>query len=357
MGLPNKSQTIPINYITDYYEGFLNRYSLGTSKNYKTDLKIFFNVAYGKDAKHVTVDDIKGTKMKDVIKFHNYLTETIVDKDGNKKPRYKNASYNRKINAVKSFFQFLTADTDVFYEINMNMFRNLEKRDTDLDSESYDSLDWQEAISIWEYASTHFNSESDQLSMLFKLATITSIRLEALINCSWEVDWFTKIENGNEVNYIKVKDKGKINLKPISPAFYKELRDKLGTTGRLFPTLHPHKVGAVLSEILDALNFDKRRNIKFHSFKKTGIMRVLDKTGDMYKAKQQGNHSSISTTEKYYIKYKECLTDAPSYTIDDEVDILDELTNVSKDAIVEALSKMSDSAKYEFMRALKKDNQ
>jgi integrase len=344
---------IGINYINEYYEAFLNKFGEGTSKNYKTDLGIFFEVTYNKSPQHVTIEDLKNTKMLDAMKFLNYLTEEVEKKKNGEvvlEPRYKNNSVNRKINAVKSFLRFMNGD---FEDISDSIFKGVETLNPDLDSESYDGLDWMEAVQIWEYAQDNYGVDSDQLAMLFKLASITSIRLDALLNSTWEDNWFTKIENGIEVDYIQVIDKGKKHKKPVSPKFYIELQKKLGDgVGRLFPNLYDKKVGKVLKEIVKALGFDPRRNIVFHSFKKAGVMRALVLTGNMYKAKEQGNHSSMTTAEKYYLKYKECLTGMISYSMDEDMDIESEISEYSKDELISAILKMSEGSQIELMRVL-----
>jgi hypothetical protein len=188
--------------------------------------------------------------------------------------------------------------------------------------------------------------------MLFKLASVTSIRLDALLTSTWEDNWFTKVEKGMEVDYIEVIDKGKKHKKPVSPSFYDELQKKLGGVGELFPNLYDKKVGKVLKEIVKALGFDPRRNIVFHSFKKAGVMRALQLTGNMYKAKEQGNHSSMTTAEKYYLKYKECLTEMISYTMDEDIDVENEISEYSKEELVSAILKMSEGSQIELMKIL-----
>lgn len=335
-------------YIGKYYQLFLGRFKEKTAINYKTDLNMFFLQVYGKKSEHVTISDVESTTMLDAMMYYQWLTEDIESKDGIIRPRYKNASVNRKLNAIKSFFRFLNTQFDT---IDEKIFRNCDSKNPELDSEGWDGLDWEEAISIWEYAEEHYGNE---IASLFKLASITSVRLDALINSTWEDSWFIKKENGVSINYIEVVDKSKKHKKPISSKLFNELQEKLGSTGRLFPTLYPTKVGKILKEVLTELNFDPRRNIKFHSFKKAGVMRSLEKTGNMYKAKEQGNHSSMTTAEKYYLKYKECLMDMTSYTMDLEVNISEELSEYSNEELLGAIEQLSDGAKYELLRILEK---
>lgn len=349
MGLADKETPTLHNYIIDYYNSFLGKFKDNTSKNYRTDLKLFFEQMFDKSPEHITIEDIQSTTSLHAMKYYQYLIE-IIEVKGEKKPRYANASVNRKINAIKSFFRFLNRD---YKDISDNIFENIDLPSPDLDSKGWDGLDWQEAIMIWEYAQDNFDEESNQLSMLFKLASVTSIRLDALLNAIWEKHWYIKNERGISINYIEVIDKDKKHKKPISESFFNELQEKLGSKGKMFPNMYPNKVGDYLKLTTKALGFDSRRRIVFHSFKKAGVMRALEKTGNMYKAKEQGNHSSMNTAEKYYLKYKECLVDMVSYTLDSEIDVKEELSEYNKDELIEAISKMSDGSKYELLRILK----
>lgn len=354
MTIPNNNNVtgIPINYISEYYHAFLNSYKEGTSKNYRTDLNLFFKIVYNKAPKFVTLSDLENTTLLDVTSYFNYLSE-VIEKKGEMLPRYKNASIKRKIKAITSFFKFVSDDKNT---VNPSLFDKLNLPNPELDAESYDILSWVEAISIWEHADIRYKDKpfGKQLSLLFKLATITSVRLDALLSSEWKKHWFTKMENGRVINYVETIDKSQKHRKPISLPFYNELREHLGDNEKLFPLLYPNKVGALLKDILSDLEFDPRRNIKFHSFKKTGIMRVLEKTGNMYKAKQQGNHKSLTTTEKYYLKYKEVLTDYESYSMDEEINVLDKLSEISRDELLGAVNQLSDSSKYELLRILGK---
>ena len=343
-----KVQPININYIEEYYNLYLSGFSDNTAKNYKCDLDLFFDKMFGKEAKHITVSDLESLNTLKVAQYVNWMKESVISNKGKKKQRYADSSINRKVNSVKGFFEYIATD---FPTINKDAFNkvNLPKANT---SNSWDSLDWTEAIEIWEYAEDNFK-DGVQLSMLFKIATITSIRLDALLQSTWEDNWFVKKERGLDVHYIEVMDKGSKNKKPISEQFYKEIQTKLGSKGKLFPNLYPNKVGDALRECVKAVGIHESRRIVFHSFKKTGIMRALEQTGSMYKAKEQGNHQSIATSEKYYLKYKECLVDMPSYNMDSTVDLDSELSGFSKEELLGALNKLTDSSKFELMRILK----
>lgn len=330
---------LEIDYIEDYYNAFLNNQTENTAKAYKRALNLFFDKMFGKEWNYVTFKDLRKIKMIDVMKFYSWLNE-----------QYKTNTVNKHMNGIKSFFRFLNKE---FEDISEKIFDNIELKNPELDSSGWDGLDWREAIQIWEYAEENFGDEGTELSMLIKLACVTSMRLNALLELTWEKHWFEKNENGTIIHYIETIDKGKKNKKSISEKFYNELREKLGTEGKLFPRFYPNKVGNYLKRIITELNFDPRRNIKFHSFKKAGVMRALELTGNMYKAKEQGNHSSMTTAEKYYLKYKECLTNMTSYIMDEDIDVKSELDKYSKEDIIKAIEQMDDGAKLSLINILK----
>jgi integrase len=337
----NNVEVLPINYIYDYYKSFLATKSENTAKNYDCDIKMFFEVIYNKEPKYVTIEDIEGTKTIHATRYYTYLVH---------EKNFKNATVKRKIESVKSFFNFLKAD---FKNVNIHIFDNLVLDNEANDREGWANIKWHEAEMMWNYALEQ-QMEGNQMGMLIKLACVTSIRLEALLTLTWENNFFQKDERGVLVNYIDVIDKKKKHKKAISEEFYNELREKLNKEGKLFPNLHKHKVGKYIKVIVNDLGFDKRKKYSFHSLKKCGVNRVLEKTGNIYKAKEQGNHSSIATTEGYYVEVTEDLTQQASYMLDKEIDITKELDGLSKEELVRAIMQMSDSAKFELLRIINK---
>jgi len=322
-----------------FYEEFIeNQRSDNTRIAYRTDLRQFFQFTFGCEPEFVTIEMILSLNSTHAMAYHNHI-----------KINAKNATVKRKINSVRGFLSALKVD---YPQINENIFDNLKMDRVELDIERYGNIEWDEAFLFIEYAYLE-QMDGNQMAMLLKLACITSIRLEALLSLTWENDFRTKVERGVVVHYIDKVDKGTRHQTPISEAFYNELREKLGTEGKLFPTLHKHKVGKYLKRILDYFEVDPKRNIKFHSFKKCGVNRVLQKTGDLTKAQIQGKHKSIVTTQQSYIDLKDDLTQRPSYTLDQEIDIRAEINDLSKEELLDAINKLSDSAKFELLRIIK----
>ncbi|OME53998.1 hypothetical protein BSK59_15570 [Paenibacillus odorifer] len=325
------------------FTAFYNQF-IKSHKAYKTDLKQFFLFTFSKEAEFVRISDMLSLTSVEAMTYHNHLKEL----KGQKK--VKNATIKRKIQAVKSLINALKVD---YRDINENIFDNCNIESVELDREGYGNLDWEEAFLFIEYAHIE-QMEGDQMAMLLKLASITSIRLEALLTLEWETNFRTKMEKGVLVNYIDKIDKKTRHQTPISERFYNELRSLLGTTGKLFPKLYKHKVGLFLKEIREYFEIDPNRNIKFHSFKKCGVNRVLEKTGDLTKAQIQGKHKSIVTTQNNYIALKDDLTLKPSYTLDQDIDISKEIKGIAHSDLLNAIAQLSDGAQYELLRIIQK---
>lgn len=323
-----------------FFEEFIKgQRSSNTADAYRTDIRQFFNFVFEKEIEYVTIEDVKSLTSLEAMKFHNHL------KDKN----LKNASIKRKVESVGSFLDALKVDHQT---INNNIFDNLKIDKVELDRNGYGNLEWDEAFLFIEYAYIE-QMAGNQMSMLLKLACISSIRLEALLSLTWE-DFRVKNEKGVFVNYIDMVDKGSRHETPISDRLYNELRVMLGTEGKLFPNLYKHKVGKLIQEIVTYFEIDPKRNIKFHSFKKCGVNRVLEKTGDLTKAQVQGKHKSIVTTQNNYIALSDDLTLKPSYTLDQDVNVLDVVKGLSHEELMRAIVQLSNSAQYELVRIIEK---
>jgi integrase len=332
-----KITDIGLNYVYEYFESWLSTLSKNTAKNYKSDVELFCEVVLDKEIKFVTIEDLESLKTLHAHRFFTYMKH---------EQQAKNATIKRRFNAVRSFLKTLKKD---FKNINPNLMQ-MSLPSEKVDRKGWGNLTWDEAKQIWEYALEN-QIEGLEMGLLIKLACVTSIRIEALLELTWENNFFKKNEKGIIVNYIDTYDKGQRVKAPISDKMYEELR-QLGDSGKLFKNLYAQKARNYLKEILKALNIDERRNISFHSLKKAGVNRVLEKTGNLYLAKIQGKHKSIATTESYYIELQEDLTQHPSYTLDEEINIKNELEKYSKEELIKAISELSDMAKFELLRKL-----
>lgn len=337
--------------ITRYYDAFLSKYTSGTAKAYKTAVNLMTNFFFEVDAKYVTFEQLKSLKMVDIMLLYAWLREEVVGSDGSKTPRYKINTVNKHIKGMKSFFKFMNNE---FVEISDRIFNNIDLENPEKDAEGYGGLEWSEARSLWEYANNEeiFGSKAKKMSALIMLASVTSIRAEALLTSTWSKNWKVKTERGVKVNYIDVVDKSKRHIKPVSEELYNELRQSV-PEDTMFYGLDKNNINPLLEKCLEGVGIDKSRNIKFHSLKKAGVMRAFEKYDSIHKAQKQGNHSSPATTEKHYMEFKESLMDMASYELEKDIDVMDELINYSKEDLLKAISKMKDVSKKELLDILK----
>jgi integrase len=348
LAIDNTKEThdhVPDQRFKNLYNEFLDgQLTASTKANYRTDIEYFCKQLFKVKPEYVTLKQILGLTVIDSLAYHNHL-KTLKENG-----EIKNATIHRRIKSVRMFLKLLHAYDQ---EVNANIFDVVKLEKVTLDQNTYGNIEWDEAKLFIEYASIE-EMEGQQMAMLIKLACVSSLRLEALLSLSWEDSFKVKNEKGRMVNYIDAISKGTRHNIPISDILFNELHEKLGVTGKLFSNLHAHKVGKLLKEIIVFFEISADRNIKFHSFKKSGINRVLDRTGDLTKAQIQGMHKSIVTTNNSYIARKDDLTKRPSYTLDQEIDVTGELKDASREELLSAIAQMSESAQFELLRIIKK---
>jgi integrase len=334
----NNVKSMPINYIFDEYNSFLDDKKPNTRKNYMGDLKQFFMEVYGKEPKHVTVDDMSKTTGTMVMNYRNKLREKYA----------KATTVNRKINAIRSFFSFMEADHK---EIRSAIFNKL-KKIPENDKKGWGSLTPEEVQSMIETVKDLSNGQ--ELSVLIEVAYITAIRLDALLTMTYKENIYLREEDGNNIWVIDVIDKDEKHVKAIS----NDLKRKIDLLGRrederVFMYLNDHKVGTAIRYAVEKLGLDERRNIRFHSLKKASINYVLATTGDIKQAQLQGNHKSSRTTLDNYVEQNKKLADQPSLTIGTTIDT-NPLHELSHEELLAVIENSSNNLKLELLRNLNK---
>jgi integrase len=351
MMLTNKKFESLKHYISDEFEGFLAQKSKNTAKNYRGDLNQFFNFMFEKDAKFVTIEELATVTGSDVVSYRNKLESKQVEKGkkGSKvTAKQKGTTANRKITAIRTFFKYLEAD---FPEVRSAIFNKVEKVDTH-DKRGWGELMLNEVNEMVEKVKKY--DDGKELSVLFEVAFITAIRLDALLTATYNENIYHINEDGNDIWVIDVIDKDKRHVKSISDELKAKL-DSLGHFGNvnIFKNLHEHKVGDAIRDLVKEMNLDPRRNIRFHSFKKASVNYVLDITGDIKQAQLHANHSSATTTLESYIRRSRKLTSQPSYYMDKGVDTTP-LHELSHEDLLKLIEKSSIGIKAELIRNIDK---
>lgn len=328
----NEAEVHELRYASKKIENFLNDKSTNTAINYRIDINQFTQFFFKKDLEYVLEDELEKIEADDVITYRNWLRE-----------KYANATVNRRINSMKSLFGYLEASNPLIRKAIFNVAKSLMENPN-----SYGSLTWEEVQEMIERANKFPNGH--EFSVLIEVAVKTCIRLSALLNLKWE-QIYDKNQKGENIKVIEVIDKGQPHLKPISEKLFERISTLKGNE-KVFKHFHPHKVGDYLEIICKEMNIDEHRNITFHSFKKAGINYVFDTTGDIMLAQQQGNHKSSATTMKSYLQHKEDLKDIPSYTMGEEIS-MDDLNDLNKEQLLQAILKLKSSSKLELLRIVK----
>lgn len=329
---------LPINYIGGDYDSFLADKKAGsesTFKAYRSDLNQFFQLVYGKEPHHVTVEDMAETTGNQVMEFRNALREKYSS----------NSTINRKINAIRSFFNYMETD---YKDIRSSIF-NKTKKLKENNKRGWGVLTYEEVVDMAKLSKNKDNGY--ELSMLVEVAFKTCIRLGALLDMTWG-NIHQREQHGKKIWVIDVIDKEEKHVKAIADNVYErllELKEGDSFDEKVFKNFHAHKVGKMINELCEEMEIDPRRNIRFHSLKKAGINFVYDSTGDIMMAQKQGNHKDPSTTIKSYMEHKEDLTAMPSYTMGDTID-LSALKELTKDELIELIAKSSATVQLELLR-------
>jgi integrase len=302
----------------DAYLNELEIHSKGTRKAYETDIRQFFKIVKDKDIEHLTIDDLKGIKKKDIINYRKYLMDNF---------ELANSTINNKITSPKSLFVYLSAE----YDVNPAVFniKNLK-----VHHESYGSLSQTEAERFAEVAFQTEKKKPFLKKCLIMFAIRTSFRLNEILNVRWK-----DFEYSNGVYKVTTYcgKGGKINTTSITESFYNELvklkeenmLDKWNTDYELVFPISENAINSMMTRVKTYLEIDPSRRIVFHSFRGIAIDFILDTTnGDITKAAIHANHSNPMTTFKHYTNKTKDWSQTPGVMMDQELDMsfLDSVT-------------------------------
>jgi integrase len=334
----NSDQNQLKDYIGTRIDNFLadkKARSENTYINYKIDIEQFFYFLFKRHYSFLTVQDLENITSDDLVTYRVAL----------KGEGKVNSTLNRKIASVRKLFGFLEATYPNIRKAIFNVVEKMKENDTS----SYGVLTWEEGTNMVKLAKTKKNG--DKLSLMIELAIITCYRLNVLLELTLDQ---IHIDNkgGQDYHVIKVIDKGEKHEKPISPKMFERLTEIATSNNEpLFP-FTVHTIGRRFKQLVEEMQLDQRRNIKFHSLKKCGVNFVFDSTGDIMMAQKQGNHKSANTTMKSYLEHKTDYSQMPSYTMDMEID-LQSLEELSKEELLQLITNSTTGTQLELLRKLK----
>lgn len=190
------------NHISSFIRDKANS-SENTALGYETDIRQFFKFFKGKDIEQIEETDLKLIH-SDILDYRTFLKEL----------NYKNTTINRKINTVRSLYNFLKGN-----DYDVNPFATKVKVLPD-DSERIGFLSPDEAIFLSELALTE-RQNGIQKQALILLAASTSMRKSAILNLKFsDISASLDDENKYIIYSPEILDKGKKVDKEIHKDLY-----------------------------------------------------------------------------------------------------------------------------------------
>ncbi|MCP3925559.1 MAG: tyrosine-type recombinase/integrase [Desulfobacterales bacterium] len=337
--------------VTSLIDSFLNHpsFSNSTKKSYQTDVMQFFKWKYSIDSiDEITTDMIVDVNCDDGIKYMAYLKDTFP----------KHSTGNRKLKSLASLFQHLIDNSyDERYEqrlVKNNSFKNLKIKVTN--ATSYGSFTKDEIMSIIRVA------EYPEDITMYKIAIECGIRENEILN----LDIIRSFKLVNNQWHIKGIGKGgKEFYKPIAEELYNECSSYAFKNGGKIFNISDDTVRNRLNKYMRLIGISEqeksnRGGLVFHSFKKnTADITWAITDGDIVAVQNACNHGSFNTTNKYYMnKQKE--EDTTSLDIHQflfggvnlEEEIAEKVNSSYKSDVIDALNKLDDRSKMNFLKAL-----
>ena len=308
----------------------LETFSKNTRNGYERDIKDFFEIYLNKDMRYLKEEDLMIEK-KDILLFRQSLIKKI----------YANATINRKIRALKSFYDTLKS---FGYKVDPTVFNKI--RELPKTSKSHGILTPDEAFALAEIALTTERQHKLIKYYLIHTAIRSSLRKSDLLSLTWND--FTLQDDIVIINTLEKKT-SKDADRPLTREFYNELLS-LKTEGvdRVF-NISKDAIDNMMPRILGVMKMPKERNIKFHSFRSVGIDFVLDVTNDIKAAAAQGNHSNINTTYQSYIRKNKNYDNMAGILMDRKLD-KNILNDLSKEELIVLIDKLKYTSKYELLK-------
>ncbi|AZV43627.1 phage integrase [Peribacillus asahii] len=318
------------NDIQNYFND-LETFSKNTKRGYERDIKDFFEGFLKKDIRYLTENDLKIDK-KLILKFRKWLIDS---------EEYANSTINRKIRGLKSLYDTLSSYE---YDVNLNSFNKI--RELPNKTKAHGTLTPEEAFKMAELALETEREQKKIKYYLIQTAIRTSLRISDLLALEWN-DF--KEKDDLVVITIYEEKTNKETEKPLVRSFHEELlsikeegKDKVFNIDR-------DTITRMMKRLRVKMGFPPERNIVFHSFRNVGINFVLDVTGDVKAAAEQGNHSNINTTYSHYLDRNKNYDNMAGVLMDKELNE-NVLNDLSKEELLELIDKLSFKSKVELIK-------
>lgn len=289
--------------------------SKNTKRAYRNDIEQFFMTMRHKGIEQLTFDDLC---------FKNYEIEqykTILA------DQHAGSTVNRKIATMKSLYDFFAAN-DV--KINKNAFKVRKVKHV---TRGWGVVSPEEGFEMVERVKKQRKGKIK--SALIHTALVTSFRLAALLNA--EYDDISETRNKDGLWTLTVIEKGgEEKTMPISDELYEKLQAIREPNQKKIFDLNPKTCRKAIETLCEEMGISPKRNISFHSLRKTAINFSIDIGQDIMTAMRQSNHKNPSTMIKYYLEEKEDMSNMPGLLMGKEVD-LSIFDNLSKDELIQVI--------------------
>lgn len=313
-----------------------------TAKSYEKCLRRFFMFVVNKRLEDLTRQDIKITRSQ-VLSFMSLL----------KKEGKAAATINQHISAIRSLYKYLKSEIGDFTNgEGIDLLATVQVKSLSTKSaKGYGMLHNDEYEAIVEAVKTQYKGE--QKSLLVELGYLTSFRMSALRNLTWNDFMY---ESDKNVYVVTSIEKGEKECKrDISVDMYNRLREEqynpYDTSGKVFG-LSEKTIGLMMKRACEDLGIDHdKRKIVFHSIRKASVDFTYDSTGDINLAAEQAGHSSVDTTKRYIAKTKS--HDLPLAMVASGGIDMTMFENMSKEQLLSVIGKLTPSMKYRLIRIAK----
>lgn len=333
----------------DLIKAYLNKKrNVNTRAEYYSYIERFFYTVHKKTLNQLTIPDLI-LRQSIVENYQAYLLDNNLSK----------ASVQKAISAVRGLYKYLAAND---YDVKVEWFEALESIPDD--GEEYAAFTYEQMIQAKEVVSNYYKHDSkekgDVKAVMIETAFVTSFRLRELMKLKKSS---FQLVDGRTWTVTVVGKRNKRNTTAISTELYESIihiankySEQIESQDGCIFKFNEKTIGKMMALIRKELGLEgiEGERYVFHSFKSGGINEVGRLTGGNIKEMQeQGNHSDPKTTFKHYAKLKRNFHNAPSLRIGKKISVIPQLEKMTKEEILELLSKASLSVHIELENLLK----
>lgn len=325
--------------------------SKNTERNYRSNYREFFRMVTEKEMEFATWEEVLKITYSDVMRYRNELKKINVNK-----------TINTKVASLITLYRHLRRENN---KIDLGVVDLAKLPEREEDSKQYGSLTEDEVESLLEHCRALPPRQKPlEKELFFKLAFVTAIRVQALLNLTWGDIRYLKDTNGERVRVIEVRDKGKLDKTPITDELYEELLQLKENDMFEQLSLEEKKDDKVvkisdkalrrtLNNFCEEQGIDEERNIVLHSLKKASLDKVYGATNNINVTARHGHHSGVEMVYRHYEGKNESLSDRPSFSMFDGKLDTTRLEDLSKEELLKAIGECSEFTVNEILSKVK----